>query len=315
MAIAEVLLEMGQVPEARRTLEPAVAERQDAPSLVLEGRIGLAEGDEEGGIAKYRAAAERADVNRQAVLVALGGELHRRKRYAESVQALADAGGLSLLGEPLKLYAASLIGVSDFLQARAVVNSLSARGPLPAWALEVATEIALRTDDTDEAIRHLTMLVEHAATPRVKIALAKSLIEADRIEDVAPYLDELLSSPAISPIERAQAAELAHMVGRLNDAITASFRAYRDAPQDPQIQRSFATMLFTSDLEIPKPEVVGADTFVRLRGDDEEDREHTIYADGPIDPLRGEMSLDAAREDLAGQARRGADRPRGGPVG
>ena len=69
-----------------------------------------------------------------------------------------------------------------------------------------------------------------------------------------------------------------------------------------RIKRSFATPLFTSDVEVPRPEVVGPGTFVRLRNPGGETRERAVYDDEPIDALRGEISMeDAEREGLLGR--------------
>lgn len=294
----------GDVEGALRVLKPLSPEEGGHLRLYALGVVAFAQGRVDDGEHDFRTAAAGAPPELAThILKDLGVRLYHAQRYTEAVAAFEAGGGLALTDEPRQFFAAALMAANNLVRAQALVNDEANKGPLPHWARAVAVDIALRSDDLEGAIDRLTELADESTGANVKIALAKALIDAGRLAEATEYVDELAADSAkFEPANRIQVAELSSLVGRQLESVTIGFRAYRDAPHNPQIQRSFASLLFNCEETIPAPSVVGPDTFVRLRDERGEIREHTIYSDGPIDPLRGEMTIDdASKAGLLGK--------------
>ena len=110
--------------------------------------------------------------------------------------------------------------------------------------------------------------------------------------------EALAAKVDLPPVQRMQTAQLLHAAGRSAAAVPLGFRAFRDAPGDPQVHRAFIVLTMMSKVPPPTVADVGAETHVRLRNQDGTVREHTIYADPPINPFQGDMDVAAAQ--LAG---------------
>jgi tetratricopeptide (TPR) repeat protein len=275
----------------------------DTHYLVLQARLAFARGKVEDGVSLYRQAAEQSIELRADCLVELGLRLHKVGKLAEAVQVFDEAGPTKLPSGALRVYATALMQINDLVRAQALVDSLADKGPLPDWALSLASNIAFRQEDADAAIKHLTALIQREQTANhPRIVLTRALLECGRSEDARPHLDALIAEPTLSPIERMEVAHLLHSAGRYDEALPLAFRAFRDAPQDPRLHRALVGITLKSEGLSKATLEVGPDTHVRLKGQDGQTRAHTIYATPPIDPLRGEMSLDDARAaDLIGK--------------
>jgi tetratricopeptide (TPR) repeat protein len=303
-AIGDVALQIPDVEFTERVIDGLTPKGLLEPHYsVLKGRIAFERGKVEDGVSSYRDAAARNPGQRVDCLIELGLRLNRVGKVAEAVQVLEEVGLPALSANALPIYAMGLMHTNDLVRAQALVDSLAERGPLPDWALRLATNIALRQEDTDAAIRHLTKLTEQDQTVKQpRIVLIKSLIECDRTNDAHHHLDALIAEPGLSPIEQMETAHLLYAVGRYDEAFPLAFRAFRDAPQDPRLHRALIGLMFKGEGSPKTPSEVGPDTHVRLKNQDSESRAHTIYATPPIDPLRGEMSLaDAEAADLIGK--------------
>jgi tetratricopeptide (TPR) repeat protein len=256
------------------------------------GRVEFARGNHDAGAAMYAEAVRRDERLRLGYLAELGIELLRAKKPADAVQAFEDAGEGRLPEEALRYYAAALFEANKLARLQALIDSIAREQPLPDWALAMGTDLALRQEDVDAAIKHLRTLVEKGAVEaRDRIHLARLLLERGRSDDTREHVDALLREHGLSAVNRMALAQLLGRLGREEEALGLALRAFRDRPQDPRIHRALVSLAIFGSGHVTAGTHSGSDTHIRLTNSDGVTREHTIYADPPIDPLRGEMSL------------------------
>jgi tetratricopeptide (TPR) repeat protein/predicted nucleic acid-binding protein len=299
--IADVNVLLGDTTGAETALAGVSAIGQQKPMYMLtRGRLAFTRRDIATGETLYRQAADLDRENRDGILSELAGLLLRAGLPSASVRAFDDASAIP--SQATQIFAAALFEANELVRAQALIDELAGAGPLPDWALGLATDIARRQEDTDAAIAHLTDLVgRETQTENVRIALARMLIENKRHQDAAEHLDALLRWHPPTPRARMQVAQLLHMAGRDNEAVQLAFRAFRGAPNDADMHRAFISLTLTGKAIPRKVTTVGPDTWVRLTREKGSDREHTIFADEPIDPTRSEMSVvDADAAGLIG---------------
>ena len=269
---------------------------------LLAGEIAFADGDIDRGTARYREAASLDPDKRVPLMMRLGLELLDARHPAEALAVFTEVWFDALSEHALQPYAMAAIQAGDLAAALAAVDRLAQAGPLPHWALAMSADIALRRDDPEMAAAHLTALENRGGvTARVRLALARCLVELGREQEAREQsLAALTAEP--TPGERIQAAIYLKEFGQPEEALAQALQAFRDDRRDPQIQRAFATLLFTGGVDLPIPTAVAEDTYVRLRRHDGSLREHTIFAGPPIDPSNHEMSAaDAATACLLGK--------------
>ena len=296
-ALADAALELGDADGAMRALEGLTELARNRPmAAVFDGRIAFARGDVEAGVASYRRGAERAGAMRDAFLTELAVALVRSGRHAEAIAVFNEVAGQAIPEEARRAYVLALMRLNDLVRAQEQIDVMAASGPLPAWAIGVAVDIALAREDQDAAIAHLTELVDRGeAPPRVRIVLAHQFIEAGRMQEAATQVDAVIASGAMTAEERMQIAELLRELGRGPEAIDQAFTAFRDARDDPRMHRALAGMVFASRIDIAPLDAAGPDTHVRLSGEHGEARGHTILAEPPYHPGQNEISIDDAR--------------------
>jgi predicted Zn-dependent protease len=275
------------------------AEWQEPAYARTRGRLEFERGNLDEAVAAYTDAARRDDTLRALYLSELGYELLRVGRPAEAVQAFQDAGEDHLPPPSLRYYAAALYEANELARLQALIDSIAREQPLPEWALAVATDVALRQEDVDAAIAHLGTLVERgAARSRERIQLTQLLLDRGRVGDAHGHIEELLKQRDLPSLERMALAQLLRRMDREEEAFDVALRAFRDRTEDPRIHRALVNIVIWGKGSAKATPVTGCNTHVRLRNADGETREHTIYAEPPIDPLRGEM--DVAGAEVAG---------------
>jgi len=303
MIVAEAALNTEDFELAEQALDSLTAEAKLSwNEAYIRGNLLFARGQVDEGSARLREAASRTTKHTSFVLVSLAEQLLRAGRPSESVQAFDEADRAELPAEVLPMFVQALMQTGDFERSQQTIDDLAKQGPLPQWAVEAATDIAFRREEPEVAIHGLQELIQRGSrSTRISIALAKALIDVDRLPEASSCVDDLLKTPELNPIELMQAAELLHGVGRGREAVEVGFRAFRAQPGNPDIQRSFATVLFIGGGGVPPVDQVGPDTYVSLKRSDGETREYVVYAEPPIDPLRGEITLeDAAAKGILG---------------
>jgi tetratricopeptide (TPR) repeat protein len=294
--LAETALLLGDRALADSLRNRMSDDGRNGPSgTLVAADMAFVDGDVEAGTALYRATVGLDPSRRVPLLMRLALELLDHRLPIEAL-AVMDEVGLDALPEPaLQPYATAGLQAQSLAAAQAAIDRLARTGPLPPWALAIAADIALWRDDPETAAAHLSTLEKGGGgTARVRLALARCLVELGREGEALRQARAALAAEP-TPGERIQAAVYLKEFGEPEEAVDQAFRAFREDRRDPRIQRTFASLVMTSGLDIPKPETVAANTHVRLRRQDGSLREHTILAGQPIDPLSHEMSeADAA---------------------
>ena len=168
MAMADVALDLGrseQAAELLGSLTPAA----DAAAMrwVLAGRQAFVEGRIADAVVHYREAAGRSAAFGAECLTELATRLVVARDDERALEVFAELGDAPLPDEPRRAKVQALMRVRRFEAAQAEIDRIAATGPLPAWALGTAVDIALERDDPRAAIDHLTELVERGqSTPQ-----------------------------------------------------------------------------------------------------------------------------------------------------
>jgi tetratricopeptide (TPR) repeat protein len=267
--------------------------RSSFQGLLLRGRIAFLCDDISNGLQLFREASARNANARIGVLAELGYHLLRADRPSDAIEVYRELGDDSLPANAASFLARALFLTDNFAEAQRLIDRLAQKAPLPEWALAMSADIAHQQENAQGAAEHLKVLVERTGDQGVRLELVRRLHELGRYAEAAPYLASLVASPA-KPVQRMALAQLLSGVGRQQEALSIAFRAFRDAPSDARMHRAFV-MLALAQGAVPTHDTIGADTYVRLKRPGGAERSYTIYADGPIDRLRQEISLDDAR--------------------
>ncbi|MEO6324434.1 MAG: tetratricopeptide repeat protein [Thermoanaerobaculia bacterium] len=200
-------------------------------------------------------------------------------------------------------YARALTTVGEFARAAKLLEDLPKDEPLPDWALGISVDIALKQGDIRGALGLLERLAEkHPEDFRVRAELARRLLEIGESDAARPHIDTLVGKNSLSPLELMDTAYLLKQLGRTLEATNQAYRSLRLAPQDPAIHRAFANLMIFDPPQIPLPTEVTPETFVRLVSDDGTERGYVICPEGPVDPLRNELSAtDPAAKEYLGR--------------
>jgi tetratricopeptide (TPR) repeat protein len=299
----EAFLQLKDANQAELVLKAVTGDTWKARRTVLSARLAFVKGDIEQGTQFYHEAAG-LDAKAQAkILAELGSQLLRARRPAAAIEAFEAAGETNIPGEALPLFAQALLQAREYPRAQKLIDGLVAKGSLPDWALNVAIEVAMLREDTEAAVRNLRELTaRQASSVRAKLALAHFLVELGNLEEAKQTVLELAADKTLPPFQRALVAELLGAVGQERTALEVMFRAFRDNPQDPRLHRALIVLALSSRVPPEEIDEVGPETHVRLQSEDGETRGFTIYAEAPIDPLRGEITVtDANAKGLLGR--------------
>lgn len=296
LAVAEALLLLGDKDACLSLLsDPVVAAATEPMRHVLVGRIAIAEGRVDDAIQAFRSGAELEPNARRGILFELADKLRRHGRSTDAVEILREFENQSLPDREFLLVAHCLFDANRLADTQRLIEKRAAAGRLPAGALSLALDIALRSEDRDAAIGHLRALIgQDAATVEARVELVRLLFESGRLEEARAECQSVLNSDALSPLARMQAA---YLLARLNGsaaALDAAFRSYREARHDYRVHEGLIVVSRWTKESPAQPDVVAPDTYVRLRRGSEV-REYTIFSSGPIDPTRGERTVDEAR--------------------
>jgi tetratricopeptide (TPR) repeat protein len=304
---AELAIDLGDSVLAREIIREIPDEkRNDAPVKTLEARIAFLEGNVEKGAELYREIAKHHAHIADPILTELGTQFLAAKRPLEAVKVFQEIDPGCLPKNALRPYVRSLLETHNLAESQKQIDNLAQEGPLPTWALAVATEIALQQEDSDRAIRHLDELVNREnSTLAARIELTRILIEAGEQDTAKEHINRILESGALKPIERMQVAQLLHGVGRSSEAMTHAHTAFLAKPDDPRMHRAFIAIVFFSKSTPPTAEVVSQDTYVRLTDAAQVTLEYTIRESAAVDPRAGDLSTESAKKSGLMGLRRG----------
>jgi tetratricopeptide (TPR) repeat protein len=303
LAIAEAAIDLVDLDRATRLRQQIVDEnRHPAQVALVDARLAFANGDVARGEEQYRHAAT-LDSNRNVdFMVELAAQLLRRGESSRAASVLFDVGLDAIPRSARPLYADALLRSENYLEGQRLVDRVTQEGSMPQWTLILATEIALRQEDTEQAIENLTALTASGGGGvNAQIQLAYCLLEVDRRQEAESYLDAL-SLQELTPTQEMQVAQMLQSLGRAEEAVRFAYRAFRRESSDPRIHRAFAAVVITSRLEPAEPTEVASETFVRMHAADGTAREVWIRDSEQVDPLRNELTLEQAQyEGLIGK--------------
>jgi len=304
MQLGEVAAVLGDFARARTFHGRMSAAAQSGPQgYRLLGQIAFLEGKIDDAEVSMRGAIAAEPNAQQAVLLRLqlaGGLLHAGR--SGEAHAVLDGVGLDEIPEVgLRLYILSAFSAGDLVAAMHGLDRLSQAGPLPTWALSIRADIGLRSDDPTAVAADLTsLLATGESSARVHLTLARVLIETGDTKRAATEVDAALAVD-VTPRERLEASLYLQHLRRVEEAVGQAFLAYREDRNDPQIQRTLAALVLTGGADLAAPATVGVGSHVRLVRTGAKPREHSIFADRPIEKAAGELTLEEAR-DMLGKA-------------
>lgn len=291
-----VATELGDLDLAARLLDrlpPGAAEEH--PALLARGRIAIRQGE----FAQARTSFERAaaaDFDRHTdYMLELAERLYRAQEPSLAADVLKEHSPSQLPDGARQIYAQSLFSAGRFAEAQAFIDEQAESGEMPLWALGISAEIALRADDVPRAIHELTALVERSpqSTGAARLHLARILLAEGEPDKARDHLDSL-AADALQTREKILLAQLRLMLGQFREAWALGFAAFREKPNDPDIERAVAGLIFPPRGGEDGPTEVGADTFVQLRSTKGQTEEFYVCGEGPIDPWRREISVEEA---------------------
>lgn len=289
---AAVAMVLGDGVYAQRILEAVPPDTDPERQAVLRARIAFERQELDVGAGLFRKAAELASENRTALLTELGSRFLTAGHPQEAVTAFEEAGIAKLAPEAISLYARALMGAGEFARAATVIDGLPKSESLPDWALAISVEIALAQGDPCGTIDPLERLLEqHPQDHRVRAELVRRLLEVGQPEAAKSHVDALERAEPKVPAEMIELAHLLKQVGRGGEAVDLAYRALRQAPQDPSINRWFASLLLFDPPSLPLPMEVAAGTSVRLASDEGAESTYVICAEEPVERLRGEITV------------------------
>lgn len=300
---ADLGLTLNDTDLAERLLDAVTTPIAPEMQATLRGRIAFKRKDAATMRERFEEAVRIAPAIRPQLFAELAQRLLRLSQAAAAVDVFAAVGSDALPEGARQAFAAALMETSDLVTAAKLVEDVSRSGEPPEWALSVQVEIATRQGDAEKAIALLQEIARRRPDDHgLAFEVAQRLVGMGQCEAAAPYLEQLLA--AKRSFEPRQQIDLAHVLkaaGRIDEAITLAFAAIRQAPQDPAIHRGFGSLLATDAPPIMHSGTVTDETYVRLESEGSS-REYVVYRDGPIDPLRKELSLgEAAKLGLEGK--------------
>lgn len=300
-ALGEVSIELGDLSLARSFYSLMSAPSQTGPmGLVLAGAIDFAETNADSGAEHFRAAiaAEGETSRADRLRIRLAMHLSDAGRPSDGLAVLREMAFDAVPNDALRVYIMVAFQAEDFVAAKRGLDRLATNGPLPRWALSVRANIGLRSDDPTAVITDLEAMIaggEKAA--RVYLTLAIAFIELGEANRALEQARAALTLP-LTPLERLEASVLLKRLDRPNEAVAQAFRAYREDRNDPQIQRTFASLVLTGGATLQAPVKVTAGSHVRLVRVDGAKRGHSIFGEPPVEKAAGELLADEAGEFL-----------------
>lgn len=304
-AAAEVALALDDVPLARRLLDEQSSSFHNSPHrLLLEARLKVVEGDLDGAESTYRRLTTVEPGLRDEWLSEAGSERLRAGDAKGAVRLFAEAAKRAPRAE--RAYVRALIQTNDLVGAQGVLRGIADRGQTDDWAIAAAAEIAERRDDPVAVAALLEdLLTRGPATASVRLKLIQTWVDLEQPEQAKPHLVGLQDSE-LTARERMNLAQLLLLLGESERAVAVAFRAYRQGPHDPDINRAFVAVVLRSKTAPAQPDVVDGDVHVRVAGANrpgrpEETREFLVLAEVAEHRLPNEISIaEAAKVGLKG---------------
>jgi tetratricopeptide (TPR) repeat protein len=300
LQIAEVALAIGELSWADRLVETASAISGANPLVaLLSARIAWERGVLDEAVKKFGSAAEAAPTPqlRTDILVELAHRHLSAGSPNEAIQAFDAAGEDALPQSALSAFAQALVAGKQFERCEELLERTRAKGVLPEWALKLAVIIAEQRDAPEEEVVALKeLLTVKGDDIRLHFALIAHCLELGRLEEAQQQLEQVTLRDGLTPLERSQCALFWSKLGEADRAIELAFAAYRDAPGEVDVVRTFIGVTFVGDGQPRHVDAVAPNTFVELRDENGRCEPHFVYDKPPIARQSGEWSVEDAEK-------------------
>jgi tetratricopeptide (TPR) repeat protein len=295
LACVEIALEAGLSARAAEIHE-RVSRSAGWLWALFAGRIAIARGDDDAGLALLRDAAQQADDDaRPRVYFEVASRLAQLGRFRDAIEAY-ESGDAWKFGEVVRPgYIAALMEAGRYDQVGELLQSLEeessrAAKPLPAWALPSAAAIAEQRADLPAAAAHLARLV--AARPNsvnAHLRLAQVYMRMGDSDAAGPVFLALVGKPELSSRDRMILASMLFMIGDHARAIREAYyamRAAEDAPDALEIEQGYIHLMLQAEQigALERPTAVGPEVQVTLRREvGRAKRVIRVVSEGPLD--------------------------------
>jgi len=298
LRIAEAAIVLGQLDLAKRMLDHVTTDSAHHKffSGLLRARLLAEMGELEAAAIHYREAVDVQPSARAELFVELAARFGEAKLFDKVVATLEHVDEADLSDRGRSMLVAALLEEGRVVQAETLLGRLiDLDGELPEWGILASIELARKQDNPSVAIAGLSLLSERTAHDvPLRVELARQLLLNHMEAAATPHVNWLLSQSELTPREQMFVAQALMHLGREPEAILSGVRALRRSPVDPELHRALITLSLGAR-ETPRvPEAIGPDTHVVLRDAQGAVRRYTIWAAGPRDLLRHEVSPDEA---------------------
>lgn len=293
LELAETAVAIGELGFAREQLEKIEVNVGDHRISVLRARIASREDDIERLVEHYEAAIAQAQGEQAAkIQLEAGVNLQSLGDYERALRFLLPAYESLQSKTAAQPVLQGLVKTGRFPKATEILAQVQAQAaeadaPLPDWALDIGSLIALSHDDVEEATQFLEQLIEREGqdTSTVGLRLARVLVQAGQGDQARQVLERHVATSDLDPRDKMFAAELHQRSDGNEDPITLAYEAIRDEPDDAELQLAYVKIFLEEEdttRESLEADKVGEDTWVRLEdGQDDEKPEYFIVTDEP----------------------------------
>lgn len=266
--------------------------------FVQAARIAFADGDTSAGVENMETAAQLDAGLAVDLAIEMAFQLASAGRHADAVTILE---GIDASERPPRSFSLLVASLIELRRLEAAMNAIDQFESLtearPEWVLRALTHIARLRDDQKGALAHLSELEQSAADDvGVRFELARQLIGLDRKPEAIPHVEALRAAADLTPRQTMLLAQLLNALEPSEDAIRLAFSALRREPTNPELHKAFISLCLISGVQPSVVDEVTPDSHVKLTGRGGDVRAYTIFAEGPVDPLRGEIAVAEAEE-------------------
>lgn len=229
---------------------------------------------------------------------------HKLDAYADAVTILDEVGVDDAPDSVRRIYVHSLIKLKRWGRVSDFIDGMASRSkPLEEWALDVASVVALRRNDLDGAVAHLTRLLSLGTEGKasVEARLAQTLFRMGRSDEAVAFAENACARREATAILRLEMAKLFFQARHYDVAIRTAFVALRELPATAEGDAVYVHIFATSPDDIStKSDVstVDVNTWVKLRGDDGSEASYWLLGDDVVIGGHNELSSTSPKADL-----------------
>lgn len=296
-ALAGLAAEAGIAPIASQLIDEIENDAPDYVALCFRARLSKHHGDEDRTCDLYEKALAHAPAHQRIKLsfeyatAALG-----YGRFTKVADLIEDAGVPQAPDFILAVYVDALARLGRLDKIAEVVRLVGRRAsPLPSWALDAASYVALRRDDPTSAMSQLEELLGRGDPPvELELRLAYAYCCTDRAADALSLLQQICSRPNLPGPARLQSARLLCQLDQHDEAIREAYLALRTLPPSSETDALYVSIFMAAPEDVPvkaDPGRITVNTSPTLRRED--GREVHYHILDPLMTTHGHFELSA----------------------